>query len=153
MCELTGTRFGDISYQSEEIVSLNDGMIGFPRLKRFIIVPHKVDSPFQWLQSVDEPAVAFLTADPFAIVQGYEPEIHDRDAKDLSLDDKSAKGILVTASIPGGKVDEMTVNLAAPIVFNGETKLGKQVILDNEAYTIKHRVFLGTTSETQKQAA
>jgi flagellar assembly factor FliW len=47
----------------------------------------------------------------------------------------------------------MTVNLVAPIVLNLETRKGKQVILEDGAYTIKHRVLQAEGKEAETVAA
>jgi len=38
-------------------------------------------------------------------------------------------------------IRQMRANLRAPIVINPTTKKGKQVILDNEDYQLKYKIF------------
>ena len=35
----------------------------------------------------------------------------------------------------------MTANLKAPIIINSQTKIGMQVIAQNEEYEVKHKIF------------
>lgn len=153
MNTLIGTRFGNIDYQEESIVTFDNGLIGLSSLNQFVILPHKPGSPFQWLQSLDEPSLAFLTVDPFHFVKEYDPKISSSDVGKLGLSEESEPAVLVTASIPGGQVDLMTVNLAAPIVINVETRVAKQVVLEGDAYTIKHRIFPESSTEAELSAA
>lgn len=139
--QLLGTRFGAIEYTDEDVLSLLDGLVGFPNLRDFVLLAHKPDSPFKWLQSLDEPALAFLVVDPAGYVEGFSPELSKADTGALHLSESTAKLVLTTAAIPGGKVEEMTLNLAAPIVLNLEARIGKQVVLDSDGYNIRHRVF------------
>jgi flagellar assembly factor FliW len=150
--QLTGTRFGIIDYQESDVLNFAGGLIGFPQLKNFLAVPQKEGSPFHWLQSLEEPAVAFLTCTPWAYFPNYAPALKKDELADLSLTGDSAV-ILVTTSIPGGDVSQMAMNLAAPIVLNIETRQGRQVILEGEAYTIKHKVFSSDSPAPAEQAA
>jgi flagellar assembly factor FliW len=146
-------RFGLIEYQIEDVVTLPAGLIGLPTMCEFLIVQHREGSPFRWLQSLDDPSMAFLVADPTALVASYAPIISDADADALEIDETKPVALLTTVSIPSGQPQEMTLNLAAPIVINLLTRCGKQVVLDEEAYTMRHRVFPEADREDQKLAA
>jgi flagellar assembly factor FliW len=150
--QLLGTRFGAIDFLDEDVVSFPDGLIGFSWLKSFVLLSHKPDSPFRWLQSVDEPAIAFLLTDPNAYLESFSPEITPTDVKALRLSPTTAHLVYTTASIPGGEIEEMTLNLAAPIVLNLEERIGRQVVLEGDAYNIRHRVF-PQANPVSKQAA
>lgn len=144
--KLEGTRFGEIKYTKADLVNLPDGMIGFGGLTKFVVVNTKEDSPFRWLQSVDEPPLAFLVAFPDQIVGDYTPEIPISTAKELSITEESPYLVFVTATIPKGKPMDAVANLAAPILINLETRIGKQVILEDEAYTMRYPIFASKTT-------
>ena len=67
-------------------------------------------------------------------------------ALELGIADGNQALVYTTASIPHGRPRDMTLNLAAPIVISGATRLGKQIVLENEAYTMRHRVFAEETN-------
>lgn len=138
---LTGTRFGVIQYESLDIVRFDDGLIGFPNCRQFVLISAKPDSPFRWLQSVEQPALAFLVVDPIVFVPEYSPSISNAIAGALKLTEDTPQMLFTTVTIPSGQPDQMTLNLAGPIVVNAESRIGKQVVLEDEAYTTKHRVF------------
>lgn len=138
---LSGTRFGDIEYTDEDVVQIPEGLIGFPGSKNYLLLSVKPDSPFRWLQSVEEPALAFLCTDPNHYVPYYAPTISDRHARELKLTTETARLLLCTAAIPKGRPSDMTLNLAGPIIVNVEARLARQIVLDDGAYTIRHRVF------------
>jgi flagellar assembly factor FliW len=144
--KLEGTRFGEIKYTKADLVNLPDGMIGFGGLTSFVVVNTKENSPFRWLQSVEEPPLAFLVAFPDQIIGDYTPEIPISIASELSLTDESPYLVLVTATIPKGKPMDAVANLAAPILINLETRIGKQVILEDEAYTMRYPIFASKTT-------
>ncbi len=138
---LTGTRFGDIEFGPSDVLFFKEGLIGFPQLQEFVLISHKDDSPFRWLQSVQEPSVAFLCAIPQHFVPEYNPGVSFAVVEALSIQEETDRYVLTTASIPKGKPDDMTINLAAPILVNANTRSALQFVLDDEAYTVRHRVF------------
>ena len=139
--KLSGTRFGDIQFGPSDVIFFKEGLIGFPTLHEFVIVSHKEESPFRWLQSVQEPSVAFLCAIPQHFVESYNPPLTTSVVESLKLAEQTERFVLTTASIPKGKPDMMTINLAAPILVNANTRSAIQFVLEDEAYTVKHRVF------------
>jgi flagellar assembly factor FliW len=150
---IEGTRFGTIEYTTEDVVHFDEGLIGFSKWQDFILLSVKPGSPFRWLQSLTEPALAFLTAIPTAYIESYMPEIDETHAKKLGLTETTPTIVLTTATIPAGSPHEMTLNLTAPIIINAATRHAKQLVLEDPAYTIKHRVFQTANRSGEKQAA
>jgi flagellar assembly factor FliW len=138
---ISGTRFGEIEFAPTDVLFLKEGLIGFPKMQEFILLSHKEASPFRWMQSVQEPTMAFLCALPQHFVPEYNPELPVSVVEGLSLEDATERYVLTTATIPSGCPDDMTLNLAAPILVNANTRSALQFVLDDEAYTVKHRVF------------
>lgn len=138
---ISGTRFGDLDFAPTDVLFLKGGLIGFPNLQEFILISHKDASPFRWLQSVQEPGMAFLTALPHHFIPDYNPELPISVVEGLGLEPATERYVLTTASIPAGRPDDMTLNLAAPILVNANTRSALQFVLEDEAYTVKHRVF------------
>ena len=64
---LSTSRFGTINIQEEQIIHMPSGMIGFPDAQRFTLLEHKKGSPFMWLQSLDDGALAFVLVDPLLL--------------------------------------------------------------------------------------
>lgn len=151
--KITGTRFGDIDFSPTDLVFFKGGLIGFPELHEFVVVSHKEDSPFRWLQSVQEPALAFLCATPEAFVEEYNPALEPDVVEALALTETTERRLLTTATIPSGQPSAMTLNLAAPILINAETRSALQFVLDDDAYNVKHRVFPQADLAGEKVAA
>jgi flagellar assembly factor FliW len=150
---IEGTRFGTIDFTEEDVVLFPEGLIGFSKLQRHVVVCPKPDSPFRWLQSLDEPGLAFLVTDPSMYVPEYSPVVDEGQIKALEIGVNTPRLLFTTVSIPHGQPEEMTVNLAAPIVINALTRRAKQIVLEDQAYTIKHRVFHGADRSSEKQVA
>lgn len=139
--KIEGTRFATIEYQEEDVVTFSEGLIGFPEYGRYVLVCTKDGSPFRWLQSVEEPALAFLVADPAFYVPEYAPTLPAGAAQSLSLTEETARLVYATASIPPGKPEDLTLNLAAPLVINAESREAVQVVIEDPAYTMRYKVF------------
>ena len=141
MPTLTNTRFGAVDFDENDVLTLTDGIIGFPSCTRYVLLCHNEEGNFRWLQSLDSPELALLVTDPCNFVAGYEVALGETFASAMRIDGSTPTLLLTTVTIPRGRPQEMTINLAGPIVINVETRIGRQFVIDDEAYTIKHRVF------------
>jgi flagellar assembly factor FliW len=135
------TRFGTVGYLDADVVLFEDGLVGFPEHKRFLLLCHKPDSPFRWLQSLEEPQLAFLITDPVNWIENYAPRLDDEEVGRLGLIETAPRLVFVTVTIPAGQPEEMTLNLAGPVVIDLERRIGFQLVLQDETYTTKYRVF------------
>jgi flagellar assembly factor FliW len=149
---LKGTRFGDIEFAKSDVIHFPEGMVGFEKFDKYVVIHTKEGSPYRWLQSTQEAKLAFLVSIPESFVTEYAPEISNSEAESLELTHETPHLILVTTTIPPGKPELATANLAAPVIINLETRKAKQVILEDEAYTIRYPIFSGQ-QEVAKLAA
>lgn len=134
-------RFGEVTYTNEDVVSFDHGLVGFPDLSDFVLIRHGEDSPFRWMQSVEHGDLAFLVVDPGHYLTDYAPEIPESAVEGLGIQEETPRLVYTIVSIPPGKPEEMTVNLAGPIVVNLENGRARQIVLEDECYPIRHRVF------------
>lgn len=134
-------RFGLIEYIEEDVVSMQGGLVGFSHLQSFVILQHKEGSPFRWLQSLNQSGIAFLVVDPGHYIADFAPEIPDSWIESLELQEETPRLVYTIVSIPSGKPEDMTLNLAGPIVINLESRQAKQIVIEDPCYPIKHRVF------------
>jgi len=127
----------DSGIGAECAIQMPLGLLGFEQCKRFALIASPEEEPFLWLQSVDEPKLAFLVMSPFIAVPSYRPEISDEDAGFLGLAGPDATLVfnIVTVRGPQGA----TVNLKGPIVVNRRTLVGKQIIpLNAPSLSVDH---------------
>lgn len=127
--EIQGTRFGTLEFEGEEIIILRDGLLGFPLSKRYLLFPYGDQSPFFWLQSVDEPEIAFIVINPFDFFADLEFVINDEDSEGIELEEGEDAEIFTLVTIPEGRPEEMRTNLAGPVVVNVRNRLGRQVLV------------------------
>lgn len=137
-------RFGDMEILDEDIISLPEGVLGFSGASRFVLLEHDSEgTPFKWLQAVDDAGLAFIVMDPHIVIDGYTVEFSEEMLDLLGEGTFVAEdfALMAIVNIPRQKPIEMTVNLRAPIIVHLEKRLGWQVILTNEDYPIRHRLF------------
>ncbi|RJQ30985.1 MAG: flagellar assembly protein FliW [Peptococcaceae bacterium] len=135
------SRFGEIEIEAERIITFPAGVPGFEELRRFVLLPEKDMEEFCWLQSVDEPEVAFLLTDPFVFFRDYSLELGEDDVCALELERKEEALVLTVVTIPGNDVRLVTANLLAPVVINTRLGLARQVVQVSSPFTTKHRLF------------
>ncbi len=134
------TRFGEITINRNDIYTMPEGMLGFSSLHQYVIIDHKKNSFFKWLQSVERPDLAFVITDPLIFMPDYGFEISQSDTELLRLENEEDCIVAVTLVIPKDP-DHITANLKGPIVFNVRSKLAKQVVLAESEYSVEYRIF------------
>ena len=133
----TTSRFGAIEVPEDKIIHFPFGVIGFEENKRFVVLKHKPDSSFFWLQSLDNPALAFSMLFPFEFILNYSPDISEEDKIKLLAKDKTELEIYCMVVIPKD-VRQMTINLLSPVVINPGKQLGIQTVLIDSNYSVHH---------------
>jgi flagellar assembly factor FliW len=126
-------------YRDEDVILFEEGLIGFPDAKRFVLIESESLSPFRIFQCVDSPRIGFLVLDPRAVVKTYERSIPHEAWRSLKVTDKSDRMSLVI-SIIGKDPQESTANLQAPLLINYRKMLGKQLILSSSRYSVTQRL-------------
>ncbi len=139
--KLETSRFGTLDLQEERVIRVPSGLYGFPDSKQYTLLEHKKGSPFVWFQSVDNGSLAFVLIDPLLVKPDYEVRISPEDMKELQLAD-APDGIqtLAIVNIASGEKVQLTVNLLSPIVINVKQKFGKQIILPDSRYSLRHPI-------------
>jgi len=138
------TRFGRIEVCEDKVLFFLRGLIGFEDLRRFVVLPLDDNPYFVWLQSAEEPQIAFLLADPFVFFQGYELDIPEGALEKLKITERSQVLVQVISTIPQTGVADMTANLVGPVIINTKENLGMQVILSDSKYGARHPLFKNT---------
>ena len=138
---LKTTKFGEIEVNEDYIFEFVEPIIGYDKYKRFAFVDYNEDSPFKWLQAVDEPALALPVTIPAYFGIPYQFTIPDEKEKVLDAKDASDILALTIANVPNGAPQNTTINLLAPIVINTANKRAIQLILTNTDYSVKHKIF------------
>ncbi len=130
--ETIQTRFGEVEYNPENLLHFPAGMIGFPTLHDFIVMPNKKEGPLFWIQSVDEPGLAFVLTDPTNFFLTYKIVADNSERNTLHIGEEDACFILSVVTVHPDK--KITLNLQAPILYSAKTNRAIQVILEDSEY-------------------
>ncbi|MFA5183081.1 MAG: flagellar assembly protein FliW [Syntrophales bacterium] len=137
--ELKTTRFGTINIDDSHIITMRGPVLGFEKLRRFVIIDRNEEAAFWWLQSVDDGDIVFVVVNPFLIKEDYQPELQEEDIKLLEIEDDSETLLLGIATL-NSHPPEITVNVRAPLVVNWKKKLGKQIVLADNSLEVQYRL-------------
>ena len=111
--------FGQIEIEDDKIITLEKGMIGFPDLNHFALIydeeKEKKYNSIMWLQSMDDPDIAFPVMMPHIVKEDYNPNVSEE------------------MIAPLGK-------LTPPVVINMDNRKGVQMIVEDD-YPVKYKVY------------
>lgn len=134
--------FGEIEIEESKIITFEDGIIGFPDMKKFTLIfdEEKEDRPsISWLQSMDEPEIAFPVMDPLFVCETYNPSVEEELLKNLGTIKEDNLYVLVTVTVPQN-IKELAANLKAPIVINTDTRKASQIIVEDDL-PVRYRIY------------
>ena len=139
--KINTVRFGEIDIEEDRIFDFKMPIIGFGELRKFIILDTSEDSFFKWLQSTEDPSLAFPIISVYSMNVEYPINLTDEVVEKLGITNIENLLVMNVASIPQDNPQGTTINLLAPLVFNLEKKIAGQVILSGSGYDISFPLF------------
>lgn len=134
--QIETTRFGKVEIPGERVFIFPKGLVGFEHLKRFALLDSARGPSVQWLQALDDPAVAFLVSEPRTYLPSYDLRI-PRDAPPEPLSGVDAEQAEIRTIL---HVDRRTrrlhVHVQAPLLIDPVSRKGVQVITDSPEPTV-----------------
>ncbi len=149
--KIKSTRFGEVELPADKLITMPGGLPGFEKLKKYVIFDHGDDGLFKWLQSTEDPDIAFLMTIPNLFIPDFK--LPDKGVQLSSIELKSVDDavIMVMVCVPGEGQGFITLNLKGPIVFNNANMTGIQCIIDNDKFPYDYRVDLVKDAEESNQ--
>jgi flagellar assembly factor FliW len=141
------SRFGTLEIHDDSVLTFPSGLLGFPQSRRYVILDHDTEAPFKWLQSLDEPALAFVIIDPDLLLADYHIQVPDDALTEVQGSEESDLATAVILTIPSDDPGRMTANLRGPLLMNQRTKLCKQLVLSDE-FPTRHPLFPVTAPDS-----
>ena len=135
--------FGEVDLTDDKIITLEKGLMGFDEYKRYTIrydCEKEEGTNISWFQSVDEPSLALPVINPLIVKEDYNPVVEDELLAGIGEINEENMVILITMTVPAD-LKEMTVNLKAPIIINADTRKGIQLIVENQDYEVKYKIY------------
>jgi flagellar assembly factor FliW len=127
-----------IEVSDDQVFTFSPPLGGFEALERFALIVDE-ESPVEWLQSLDDPEVAFALLEPFLFEPDYAFELPDADAAELGMEgpeDAFVRCVLTLREDP----DEITANMVAPLVFSPGSQLVRQIILQDSGHPLRRPI-------------
>ncbi len=126
------SRFGEIEYDPKKTIHFPEGLIGFEGLRDYVVIPNQKEGPLFWIQSVDDPDIAFVLTDPTNFFLDYKVVPDESECRKLSISSREESLTLSVVTVHRDR--SVTLNLQAPILYAPERSIGLQVILEKTDY-------------------
>lgn len=130
---------GVIQLSKEEIVHFANGIPGFPDDEQFLLLPLEEDETFLILQSVESTEVAFVMVNPFTYFPDYDFTLEDQFVEKLGITVPEDILVYCILTVQDPFINT-TANLQAPIIINSKNKRAKQIVLNNDHYSTRHKI-------------
>ncbi len=129
------TRFGVVEIPEDRVITFPKGLLGFTTQKRYCLLEPGNETAFFWLQSLEEPSLAFVVTDPSLFFTDYTVPIKQDQMTDLRLEKlEDAQVFVIVNKVEGS----LTGNLQGPLVINTLTREGEQIVLADRRWTTRH---------------
>lgn len=138
--QIQTARFGEIQVTEDRIIRFVKPIIGFDQLERYVLLDHADDSPFKWLQALEDPNLAFVVTNPKFFGIPYEFSIPDDVVEILGVKSAEDVVVLTIVNVPENNPALMTANLLGPLVVNQNTRVGLQLVLNDTDFGTKTRL-------------
>lgn len=135
--QIDTTRFGTVTVEQERLINFPKGILGFPDHHNFCLLQPSDEACFFWLQSADDPALAFVVTDPTLFIADYAVPIREDQLTELKLSAIEDAQVFVIVN----KVDgTLTGNLRGPLVVNTLERVAEQVVLAEKRWTTREKL-------------
>ncbi len=137
--EIHHRHLGVISYNEDDVITFPLGVLGFLKLKRYLLLQNEAYGPMTLMVSLENLDLHFPLLEPKRFCPDYSPNITKRDLNELSAENPQSLQMYSIVTIQEN-ARMATANLSAPILVNKERKIGKQLVLLDDRYSTKHRI-------------
>lgn len=134
------TRFGELQVNTEDVITMTEGILGFESLKKFFVVDPGDSTLILWLQSIEDESVAFPIIEPKIFKPDYIAKLLPSDMNSIELESLNQAKIYTILTIPAD-ISGMSANLKAPIVINNEKQIAKQIVLQDSKLSVKYEMY------------
>ena len=134
--------FGEVDIADDKIITFDNGLLGFEEYKKYTILydVECQEDNISWLQSIDEPTLALPIISPLLVKPDYNPMVEDSLLAPIGDVTEDNMAIFLIMTVPQD-ITLMSANLKAPLVINADIKKGIQVIVENQDYPIKYKIY------------
>jgi flagellar assembly factor FliW len=135
--------FGTIAYEPDSELDFPCGLPGFDSRHRFVAVRFVESDPLIYLQSLEDPALCFVTMPVLSVDPRYRLKVSSEDLGQLGLPGTRQPKIgedVLCLTVLAIRETGPTANLLAPIVINLKTRRAVQAIAPQSDYSHQHEL-------------
>jgi len=136
--------FGEAEIDDDKIIEFTQGMMGFEEYKKYAIIfdsERENAGGIMWLQSLDDPDIAFPMVNPVDIKPDYNPIVEDEWLEPLgAFENEEELFVLLVLTVPSD-LTKTTCNMKAPVIINTNTRKACQLIVNNEDYLVRYNIY------------
>jgi flagellar assembly factor FliW len=127
---------GEVEVDEKAIITFPNGLPGFGGAKRWFFAGEDEDV-IKWMICLDCGHICLPVTSPEVVDPSYSPDVPEENLKRLMLSSLDEGILMVVLNLPRDKPWMGTANLLAPIVINPSLRLGEQVVLMDERYSVR----------------
>ena len=131
--------FGEIEYEPEDTLTFLKGLYGFEEETEYLLLPFENSGVLFCMQSTKNPQLCFILMHPFTLAPDYAPVLQPEELKQLSVEKSEDLYYYVLCAMKKPPA-ESTVNMRCPIAVNPDRRTAIQVILEDNAWTMRHQL-------------
>ncbi|MEQ1946460.1 MAG: flagellar assembly protein FliW [Bryobacteraceae bacterium] len=140
--------FGVMEVSPGAFLSFPNGIPGFDRERRFVLIEPPLMAPAVVLQSAETPDLSFLAIPVSVVDAGYQIGITLEDLRLIGLeetrqpaDGREVRLLAIVSTAAGG---QLSVNLLAPVVIRLDAGVAVQAVRNDVKYSHCHPLLLET---------
>jgi flagellar assembly factor FliW len=133
---IESSRFGTLEVDAADVIEFPTGLIGLGG-RRYAFVAGDEAGTFQWLQSLDDAALALPVTAPWQFFGDFAVELSDEDTERVGANADEVE-VWVTVRT-GAELSDFSANLRAPIVIADGR--GHQVLNEAPAAVVRAPLF------------
>ncbi|MCB9084874.1 MAG: flagellar assembly protein FliW [Bdellovibrionaceae bacterium] len=134
------SRFGVVEITEQDVIDFPEGLLGFNDCRKFVLLDDPNDEIFAWLQSCEEPGLAFPVLEPELFTTSYVISLSKFDLECIRKTTLEGTRSFSIITIPEDPT-QMTANLKAPVVINVAERVGRQCVLQDNRLAIREPIF------------
>ncbi len=131
------TRFGPVEVDDDRFIEFPAGLLGFAQARTFALLQPDDRGVFFWLQSVDNPDLAFVVTDPALWVEDFSAPLREEQVREIGLRDLSELQTFVIVNRRGGA---LTANFQGPLLISAVSRRGLQLVLADRRWSTRQEL-------------
>jgi flagellar assembly factor FliW len=135
-------RFGLLDVNEDQVLTIRGPVPPFDRTTEYVLLPHRVGPPFNWLQAVQGEDLAFIVAPPGPFFPWYQPPLPGCELEEVGAG-SLAEVLTLVILTPRKEERAVSANLLAPLILGRRTGRGRQVVLQGSGYHTRHPLVEG----------